>query len=32
LNSNIFSYLEPPCGQSFNLYLNVDDFFNTRVN
>jgi len=32
LNTNIYPYLETPGGQSFNLYLNVLDFFNTRVN
>ncbi len=32
LNDNIYSYLEAPGGQSFNLYLNVVHFFNTGVN
>ncbi len=32
LNTNIYSYLETSGGQSFNLYLNVDYFFNTSVN
>jgi hypothetical protein len=31
LNSNIYSYLETSGGQSFNPYLNVVHFFNTRV-
>jgi hypothetical protein len=30
-NTNIFSYLEKPGGQSSNLYLNVVHFFNTSV-
>jgi hypothetical protein len=29
---NIYSYLETPGGQSYNLYLNVDHFFNDSVN
>ncbi len=32
LNTNIYSYLEAPGGQSSNLYLNVVHCFNTRVN
>ncbi len=32
LNTNIYSYLETPGGQSSNLYLNVVHFFNTSVN
>jgi hypothetical protein len=32
LNTNIYSYLEKPGGQSSNLYFNVDHFFNTSVN
>ncbi len=32
LNANIYSYLETSGGQSYNLYLNVDHFFNTSVN
>jgi hypothetical protein len=31
-NTNIYSYLETPGGQSSNLYLNVVHFFNTSVN
>ncbi len=31
LNTNIYSYLETPGGQSRNPYLNVVHFFNTRV-
>ena len=31
LNTNIYSYLESPDGQSSNLYLNVVNFFNTWV-
>jgi len=31
LNTNIYSYLETPGGQSSNLYLNFVNFFNTRV-
>ncbi len=31
-NTNIYSYLETSGGQSYNLYLNVVHFFNTRVN
>jgi hypothetical protein len=27
-HSNIYSYLETSCGQSYNLYLNVVHFFN----
>jgi hypothetical protein len=30
-NTNIYSYLETPGGQSSNLYLNVVHFFNTSV-
>ncbi len=32
LNTNIYSSLETPGGQSSNPYLNVDKFFNTSVN
>jgi hypothetical protein len=32
LNTNIYSYLEISGGQSSNPYLNVVQFFNTRVN
>jgi len=32
LNANIYSYLETPGGQCYNLYLNVVHFFNTSVN
>ncbi len=32
LNTNISSYLETSGGQSYNLYLNVVNFFNTSVN
>jgi hypothetical protein len=31
LNTNFFSYLETPGGQSYNLYLNVP-FPNTNLN
>ena len=31
LNTNIYSYLETSGGQSSNAYLNVVQFFNTRV-
>jgi hypothetical protein len=31
LNTNIYSYLETPNGQSSNLYLFVVHFFNTSV-
>jgi hypothetical protein len=31
LNTNIHSYLETSGGQSYNLYLNVVDFFNPSV-
>jgi hypothetical protein len=31
LNSNIYSYLETPGGQSSNPYLNIVNFFNKRV-
>ncbi len=31
-NTNIYSYLETPGGQSLNQYLNVVHFFNTGVN
>jgi hypothetical protein len=27
LNTNIYSYLDTSCGQSSNLYLNVNHFF-----
>ncbi len=30
--TNIYSYLETPGGQSFDLYLNVAHLFNTSVN
>ncbi len=32
LNTNIYSYLETSAGQSYDLYLNVVDFFSTSVN
>ncbi len=32
LNTNIYSYLETSGGQSYNLYLNVVNFFNTSLN
>jgi hypothetical protein len=32
LNTNIYSYLETPGGQTSNLYLNVVHIFNTSVN
>jgi hypothetical protein len=32
LNTTIYSYLETSGGQSFNLYINVVHFFNTRGN
>jgi hypothetical protein len=32
LNTNIYSYLEPSGGQSYNLYLKVIPFLNTSVN
>ncbi len=31
LNTNIYSHLETPGGQSCNLYLNVVYFFNTSI-
>jgi hypothetical protein len=31
-NTNKYSYLETPGGQSSNLYLNVVQFFNISVN
>jgi hypothetical protein len=31
LNTNIYSYLETSGGQSYNPYLNVVHFLNTRV-
>ncbi len=31
LNTNIYSYLATSGGQSYNLYLNVVHFYNTRV-
>ncbi len=31
LNTNIYSYLETPGGQTSNLYLNAVNFFNTSV-
>ena len=32
LNTNIYSYLETSSGQSYNLYLNVVNFFYDSVN
>jgi hypothetical protein len=32
LNTNIYAYLETSGGQSYNLYLNVVQFFNISVN
>ncbi len=32
LNTNIYTYLETSRGQSSNLYFNVVQFFNSRVN
>jgi hypothetical protein len=32
LNNNIYSYLQTSAGQSYNLYLNVVDFFNISIN
>ncbi len=32
LNTNIYSYLKTSGGQSYNLYLNVVQFFNASVN
>ncbi len=32
LNTNIYSYLETSGGQSYNMYLNVVQFFNTSLN
>ncbi len=32
LNTNIYSYLGTSGGQTSNPYLNVVNFFNTRVN
>ncbi len=32
LNTNIYSYLETSGGQSYNLYLNVVNFFNACPN
>jgi hypothetical protein len=32
LNTNVYSYLETSGGQSYSLYLNVVNFFNTSVN
>jgi hypothetical protein len=32
LNTNIYSYLETPGGQSYILYYNVVHFFNTSAN
>jgi hypothetical protein len=32
LYTNVYSYLETSGGISYNLYLNVVHFFNTRVN
>ncbi len=31
LDTNIYSYLETSGGQSFNIYLNVVNFFNASV-
>ncbi len=31
-NTNIYSYLEASGGKSYNLYLNVVQFFNTSPN
>jgi hypothetical protein len=31
MNTNIYSYLEKPGGQSYNLYSNVVHVFNTSV-
>jgi hypothetical protein len=31
LNTIIYTYLDMSVGQSFNLYLNIVHFFNTRV-
>ncbi len=32
LNTNIYSYLETSGGQSYNLYLNDVNIFNTSLN
>jgi hypothetical protein len=32
LNTDIYSYIETPRGQSYNLYLIAVQFFNTSVN
>jgi hypothetical protein len=32
LNSDIYSYMETAGGQSYNLYLNLDRFFNASLN
>ncbi len=32
LNTNVYSYLETSGGKSYNLYINVVQFFNTSVN
>ncbi len=32
LNINIYSYLETSVSKSYNLYLNVVQFFNTSLN
>ncbi len=32
LNTNIYSYVETSGGQSYNLYLNAVNFFNTSLN
>jgi len=32
LYTNVYSYLETSGGKSYNPYLNVVHFFNTRVN
>ena len=32
LDTNTYSYLETSGGKSYNLYLNVDHFFNNSVN
>jgi hypothetical protein len=32
LNTNIYSYFETSGGQSYNLYLNIVNFFDASVN
>ncbi len=32
LNTNIYSYLETSCGESYNLFIKVGHLFNTSVN